>query len=1029
MGFARRFASTPLGLLAGKRGDSTDLCSRSWGSQVLGPGSLGGGAGFVFGLGVSAKPASRGQGGCTALCFVAQRLQRHVFGVHQRVGYLSGVRGIRMKSDFFIRLRWVLSGIVGFFPLLAVHAVSPPPSTWPVGNGVDGETSYVLSCAFGGCHGSGTSFQNNAGRAAGPMGATTLNNAILNNIGNMGFLSSLTAQTLSDINVYLSTPSLNLVSPPVGGAVPTSLSFAPTGVGLTQSATVTFTAWGGTVNLTSLTAAPSIYSLTGGSCAAGQSLVGSQSCTAIVTFSPSQVGASPAGTLVFGYTVGSTPANLTLSLSGSGVTAPLANVVPAKLSFAADVVGATGASQSVSITNGGNGSLTLSAPSVSSPNFQITGGSCGSGASLGAGASCTVHIGFTPGVSGALSGQLILTHNGGGAGAQMESLVPLSGVAVTAEPVLAISPSSLNFSHSVGSTSTTQSVTLSNHGAGVLSLPEFTLQGADSSQFSRSGGSCGASLIAGSSCTVGVTFTPLTPGTLSASMVLAHNAAGSPSTVSLTGLATAGASPVVSLNAAAVTFAAQAINTSSSSQTVTLTNTGSAALSFSALALGGQDAASFLLSGGGSCALNVAVAPGGSCTLAMVSRPASEGAKVAHLSIISNGVVGVVTLPVLGRGLAVAAPSVVWTPNAVDFVRASLGGAAQARQVRLSNVGGSALNVTSLGLLNATGVSQTNNCGSSVAAGGFCTVTLSYAPTNATPLSGLLRLASNAPGSPHEVGLNGLGAISAPVLDWDTTPDGVFADIAVGSVSSLKTFTLRNTSTSTAATISAVQALGAEQGEFVLGGTCLSTPTVAASATCTVTVAMAPSVIGARSASLVIRSPGVAPTPVDLSGRGYGLAQNALGVDLSLTFAQTPVGSTAAVPLTLTNTGTMALALGGFSTSSGIFSSALSMQPGCVAVPLLLAPGASCVLDVTYRPVSLAAISENLLITTNLSSLSQVALLANVPAPKVETVHTNVGSGGCSLVSAEGSRPDPTLLLLCLTALVVLWRRSTRTEC
>lgn len=84
----------------------------------------------------------------------------------------------------------------------------------------------------------------------------------------------------------------------------------------------------------------------------------------------------------------------------------------------------------------------------------------------------------------------------------------------------------------------------------------------------------------------------------------------------------------------------------------------------------------------------------------------------------------------------------------------------------------------------------------------------------------------------------------------------------------------------------------------------------------------------------------------------------------------------------------------------------------------------------TYRPASLAEVRENLLISTNLSSLSKVDLLANVPEDDIATVHTNVGAGGCSLVAAEGrlSPLDPTLLLLCLAALAVLWRRSQRAQ-
>ena len=60
---------------------------------------------------------------------------------------------------------------------------------------------------------------------------------------------------------------------------------------------------------------------------------------------------------------------------------------------------------------------------------------------------------------------------------------------------------------------------------------------------------CGSSLAAAASCTIGVTFTPVAIGSRSAAVTIADNAAGSPQTISLTGT---GTNPVASLSSNAL---------------------------------------------------------------------------------------------------------------------------------------------------------------------------------------------------------------------------------------------------------------------------------------------------------------------------------------------------------------------------------------------------------------------------------------------------------------------------------------------
>ncbi len=94
-----------------------------------------------------------------------------------------------------------------------------------------------------------------------------------------------------------------------------------------------------------------------------------------------------------------------------------------------------------------------------------------------------------------------------------------------------LSPTSLNFgSELVGSTSPAQYVTLSNSGGATLTIASITV----TTNFAETN-NCGSTLTSGASCTISVTFTPTTAGTLDGTLSVADNTKSSPQTVSLTG--------------------------------------------------------------------------------------------------------------------------------------------------------------------------------------------------------------------------------------------------------------------------------------------------------------------------------------------------------------------------------------------------------------------------------------------------------------------------------------------------------------
>ncbi|MCB0188444.1 MAG: choice-of-anchor D domain-containing protein, partial [Caldilineaceae bacterium] len=94
----------------------------------------------------------------------------------------------------------------------------------------------------------------------------------------------------------------------------------------------------------------------------------------------------------------------------------------------------------------------------------------------------------------------------------------------TAAPEIDVAPGSIDFGTvETGSTSPAQAVTIQNLGDVSLSISAISLSGADAGQFAISSNDCGASVSAGASCTVQLTFSPTASGSRSALLVISSD--------------------------------------------------------------------------------------------------------------------------------------------------------------------------------------------------------------------------------------------------------------------------------------------------------------------------------------------------------------------------------------------------------------------------------------------------------------------------------------------------------------------------
>ncbi|MGW2936987.1 discoidin domain-containing protein [Streptomyces sp. NPDC001156] len=223
------------------------------------------------------------------------------------------------------------------------------------------------------------------------------------------------------------------------------------------------------------------------------------------------------------------------------------------------------------------------------------------------------------------------------------------------------------------------------------------------------------------------------------------------------------------------------------------------------------------------------------------------------------------------------ASAVTASPSALSFGSQAAGTTSAAQTVTVSNPTGSSASVSSI----STGgdFAQTNNCGSSIAANGSCTVSVTFTPTTTGTRTGTLTV--NAGGTTNTVSLSGTGTAAGPVLSASPA-ELSFPGTVVGSSATTKTATVTNTGTTTA-TVSSVAATG----DFSQTNNC---STIAVGASCTVSVTFKPTAPGSRTGTLTVSSnANNNPLTVALAGSGIDNSTNvAAGQPASASSSNSP---------------------------------------------------------------------------------------------------------------------------------------------
>jgi hypothetical protein len=325
----------------------------------------------------------------------------------------------------------------------------------------------------------------------------------------------------------------------------TSLDFGTQAVGSTTAAqSVSLTNTGGDTLTVSGLASTGPFAVTNG-CPA--SLAPNQSCVSNVTFKPTAMGA-----VTGAVTVSTSSGDRTVNLTGTGL-ATLLTPSPSSISFGGVNVNSS-SSQTFTLKNAGNTATTSLKYAV--PAGVTEADNCGQ--ALGAGASCTVTLTWSPTVASTLSSSVTVNSQ------DSQATVALAGNGLLAR--LTASPTSLAFGTQKTGTTVTQSFTLTNAGnttatSLAISVPAGYTQSSN----------CGNALAANASCTVQVSFAPPAAAAYNGTVSVTSSAA----TVGV-GVTGTGGVATFALSTGSITMPMANVGSSTSSS-FTITNTGSVA--------------------------------------------------------------------------------------------------------------------------------------------------------------------------------------------------------------------------------------------------------------------------------------------------------------------------------------------------------------------------------------------------------------------------------------------------------------------
>ena len=408
---------------------------------------------------------------------------------------------------------------------------------------------------------------------------------------------------------------------------------------------------------------------------------------------------------------------------------------------------------------------------------------------------------------------------------------------------------------------------------------------------------------------------------------------------------TSSAGGAISPNPSTVDFGNVTLG-SQSTQNVSLTNTGTAAVDISQVAISGTG---FSLMGN---APSGALAAGQSATIQIGFAPTTAGDLSGGFAITSNAKNSPTKGFLKGKGASATTITLTASPSSIAFGTVNVGSSAT-QNVTITNTGTGNVSVSTVSA-SGTGFSVSGiTLPYTLAAGASTSFTAQFAPTAAGSASGSVAIAGSSGGSNANasVALSGTGAQGA----ISASPSSVgFGTVNVGS-SATQNVTITNSGTGSAS----VTTVSASGTGFSASGITLPY-TLAAGASTSFTAKFAPTATGSATGSVAIAATAGSSTAnatVTLSGTG---AQAAIRPNpSSVSFGSVVVGQNNSQPISISNPGNASLTISQISvTGTGFSTSGMS-------TPVTIQPGQSSSFNVAFGPTSTASVTGSVSVASN----------------------------------------------------------------
>jgi FG-GAP-like repeat len=197
-----------------------------------------------------------------------------------------------------------------------------------------------------------------------------------------------------------------------------------------------------------------------------------------------------------------------------------------------------------------------------------------------------------------------------------------------------------------------------------------------------------------------------------------------------------------------ISFSSQPIGESSAPKSFTMTNSGKNALSISSISVHGQ----FRLGNGTTCKGEIASQE--DCVIDVIFNPGTIGPKSGTISILDSASSKPQIVELSGQGTIVSL-----APSKLQFTSQKVGTKSAPLPIQVKNIGSGTITFTTIdfGGSDRDDFSETNTCGSHLASGASCRISVTFKPTKKGARVATLFLNDNGGGSPQTVPLSGTG--------------------------------------------------------------------------------------------------------------------------------------------------------------------------------------------------------------------------------------------------------------------------------